>query len=51
MSISKLAGHVARAGKRRFAYRVFEEKPDEKRELSIPGRRCKDNIKTGPQEI
>ena len=39
------AGHVARSGKRRGAYRVLVWIPEEKRSLRRPRRRWEDNIK------
>jgi hypothetical protein len=33
------AGHVARMGEKRNAYRLLVGKPEEKRPLGIPGRR------------
>jgi hypothetical protein len=38
------AGHVARKGERRNAYRLLVGKPDRKRPLGRPGRRWVDNI-------
>jgi len=43
------AGHVARMGERRDVYRVFVGKPEGKRPLGRPRRRC-DNIKMDLQE-
>jgi hypothetical protein len=45
------AGHVARMGERRGAYRVLVGKPEGKRPLGRPRRRCKDNIKMDLQEV
>jgi hypothetical protein len=39
------AGHVARMGEKRNAYRLLVKKPDGKRPLRIPRRRWVDNIK------
>jgi hypothetical protein len=39
------AGHVARRGERRNAYRILVEKPEEKRPLGRPRRRWVNNIK------
>ena len=39
------AGHVARMGERRGAYRVLVEKPEVKRPPGRPKRRWEDNIK------
>jgi hypothetical protein len=39
------AGHVARMGKKRNAYRLLEGKPEGKRTLGRPRRRWVDNIK------
>jgi hypothetical protein len=44
-------GHVARIGKRRGAYRVLSEKPEEKKSLGRLRRRWEDNIKVNLQEI
>jgi hypothetical protein len=40
------AGHVARMGEKRNAYRLLVGKPEEKRPLGRPRRRRMDNIKT-----
>jgi hypothetical protein len=40
-----LAGHVARMGKRRNAYRILVGKPAGRRPLGRPKRRWVDNIK------
>ena len=45
------AGHVARIGEKRGLYRVFVGKPEGKRSLGRPRRRCKDNIKMDLQEV
>ena len=47
----KRAGHVARMGERRGAYRVLVGKPEGKGALGIPKRRWEDNIKVGLQEV
>jgi hypothetical protein len=39
------AGHVARMGEKRNAYRILVGKPEGKRPLGRPRRRCEDNIK------
>jgi hypothetical protein len=39
------AGHVARMGETRNAYRILVGKPEGKRTLGRPSRRCVDNIK------
>ena len=44
------AGHVARMGDRKGAYRVMVGKPGEKRPLGRPGLRWEDNIKMDLQE-
>ena len=44
-------GHVARMGERRGVYRVLVGKPEGKRPLGRPRRRCEDNIKTDLQEV
>jgi hypothetical protein len=43
--ILRWAGHVARMGARRGAYRVLVEKPKGRRPLGRPSRRWEDNIK------
>ena len=45
------AGHVARMGEERGAYRVLVGKPDEKRPLGRPRRRWLDNIRMDLQEV
>jgi hypothetical protein len=40
-----LAGHVARIGEKRNAYRIFVGKRERKRPLGKPRRRWVDNIK------
>jgi hypothetical protein len=40
-----MAGHVARMGKERNAYRILVEKSERKRPLEKPRRRWEDNIK------
>ena len=47
----RLASHVACVGNRRSAYRILMGKPEGKRPLPKPRRRCKDTIKTDFQEI
>jgi hypothetical protein len=42
----KWAGHVARMGEKRNAYRLLVEKPEVKRPLGRPRHTCVDNIKT-----
>jgi len=44
------AGHVARMGERRGAYRVFVGKPEGKRPLGRPRHRWEDNIKMDLQK-
>jgi hypothetical protein len=44
-------GHVARMGEVRGAYRVLVGRPEGKRPLGRPRRRCKDNIKMYLREI
>jgi hypothetical protein len=39
------AGYVASMEKKRNASRILVGKPEEKRQLGRPGRRCKDDIK------
>jgi hypothetical protein len=45
------AGHVARIGEKRNAYRIFVGKPEGKRPLGRPRRRCVGNIKMDLREI
>ena len=45
------AGHVARMGEERGAYRVLVGKPEEKRPLGRPRRRWVDNIRMDLQEV
>jgi hypothetical protein len=44
------AGHVARTGERRNAFRILEGKPEGKRPLGRPRRRWVDNIKMDLRE-
>jgi len=44
-------GHVAHMGEMRGAYRVLVGKPEGKRPLGRPKRRCGDNISMDPQEM
>jgi len=45
------AGHVARMGEERVVYRVLVGKPEGKRPLGRPRRRCVDNIRLDLQEV
>jgi len=45
------AGHVARMGKERVAYRVLVGKPEGKRPLGRPTRRWVDNIRMDLQQV
>ena len=45
------AGHVARMGERRGAFRVLVGKPEGKKPLGRPRRRWEDNIKMDLQEV
>jgi hypothetical protein len=45
------AGHVARIGEKRNAYRILVGKPEGKRPLGKPRRRWVDNIKLDLREI
>ena len=45
------AGHVARMGERRGAYRILVGKPEGKRLLGRPRLRWEDNIKMDLQEV
>jgi hypothetical protein len=43
-------GHVARMGEKRNTYRILVEKPERKRPLGKPTRRCVENIKMDLRE-
>jgi hypothetical protein len=45
------AGHVARIGEKRNAYRLLVGKPEGKRPLGRPRRRCVDNIRMDLGEV
>jgi hypothetical protein len=45
------AGHVARMGERRGAYRALVRKPEGRRPLEKPRRRWEDNIKMDLREV
>jgi len=45
------AGHVAHMGEERGVYRVLLGKPEGKRPLGRPRRRCVDNIRMGLQQM
>jgi hypothetical protein len=45
------AGHAARMGERRGAYRALVGKPEGRRPLERPRRRCEDNIKMVLREV
>jgi hypothetical protein len=45
------AGHVARMGEKRNAYRILVGKPEGKRPLGRPRRRWEDNIRMDLREI
>jgi hypothetical protein len=45
------AGHVARLGETRNAYRILVAKPERKRSLGRPRRRCVNDIKVDFREI
>ena len=47
----RCAGHVARMGEERVAYRVLVGKPEGKRPLGRPRRRWVDNIRMDLQEV
>jgi hypothetical protein len=47
----RLAGHVARMGLKRNAYRILVGKPEGKRPLGRPRRRWEDNIRMDHREI
>jgi len=44
-------GHVRRMGEDRWVYRVLVGKPEGKRPVGRPGRRCVDNIRMDLQEV
>jgi hypothetical protein len=46
-----LAGHIARMGEKRNAYRILVGKPEGKRPLGRPRRRWEDNIKLDLREM
>ena len=45
------AGHVARMGEERGVYRVLLEKPEGRRPLGRPRRRCVNNIRLDLQDV
>jgi hypothetical protein len=45
------AGHVARMGEERGAYRILVGTPEGRRPLGRPRRRCEDNIEMDLQEV
>jgi hypothetical protein len=45
------AGHVARMGENRGAYRVLVGRPEGRRPLGRPRRRWEDNIKMDPEDV
>jgi hypothetical protein len=45
------AGHAARMGKKRDAYRILVGRPEGRRSLGTPRHRCEDNIKMYLQEV
>jgi len=45
------AGHVARMGENRGVHKVLVGKPEGRRPLGRPRRRCEDNIKMDLQEV
>ena len=49
--IMRWAGHVARMGERRGAYRVLVRKPEGRRPFGRPKRRWEDNIKMDVREV
>ena len=48
---NEMGGHVVRTGERRSVYRVLVGKPQGKRPLGRPRRRCVDYIKVDLQEM
>jgi hypothetical protein len=51
LSRMRWAGHVARRGEKRNAYRILVGKPEDKRSLGRPRRRWVNNIKMDHREI
>jgi hypothetical protein len=49
MRVMRRAGHVARMGERRGAYRVLLRRPEGKRPFERPRRRREDNIEVSHQ--
>jgi len=49
--VIRWVGHVARMGEEREVYRVLVEKPEGRRPLGRPRRRCVDNIRMDLQEV
>jgi hypothetical protein len=49
--IMRWAGHVARLGEKRGAYRILVGRPEGRRSLGRPRRKWEDNIKIDPQEV
>jgi hypothetical protein len=47
----RLAGHVARMGEKRGACRILVGRPEGRRQLGRPRRRCEDNIKMDLQDV
>jgi hypothetical protein len=47
----RLAGHIARMGEKKNAYRLLVGKPEGKRPLGRPRRRWVDNIRMGLGEV
>jgi hypothetical protein len=47
----RLAGHVARMGEKRGAYRILVGRPERKRPLGRPRCRWDNNIKMDPQDV
>jgi hypothetical protein len=45
------AGYVARMGEKRFAFRILVGRPEGRRPLGRPRRRCEDSIKMDLQEV
>jgi hypothetical protein len=45
------AGHVARMGEKRNAYRLLVGKPEGRRPLGRPRRKWLDNIRIGPVQV
>jgi hypothetical protein len=48
---TRWAGHVARMGEKKYAYRILVGRPEGRRQLERPRRRWEDNTKMDLQEV